>query len=440
MRVGLVCPHASPEVPALAPVPATRENVGRVAAELTARGHDVRVYEPGAEGEPPVAATGYRFERVPVEPPTTKPGRLVSHVSAVGRWLADRWTGGWTPEVVHGHFWMGGLAAATAVRSTTIPMVQTFQSLDAERRRHLGAAYAGPGERATLERALGRAVDLAVAHSDDEVAELTRLGLPRSAVTVVPPGVDTEIFQPDGWAQPRTMNLPRVVSVGLEPGHGQDDLIKALRLVGDVELVIVGGLAGGGSAGHAEARRLAEMARQAGVGQQVRFVDAGAPAELAAWYRSAAVVACAPHCVPTDTVALEAMACGVPVVGYEVGGVAEAVVHEVTGRLVDAGDVRGLGRGLRRMVTEETERFAYANAAVDRVRCRYTWDRAAAALERAYERAVEHRRADGPGLPPDDTDLPEDTDLSADTDPSTDTELSAGSAPVEDAAPSAGAS
>jgi glycosyltransferase involved in cell wall biosynthesis len=86
------------------------------------------------------------------------------------------------------------------------------------------------------------------------------------------------------------------------------------------------------------------------------------------------------------------MACATPVVGYAVGSVAESVVHEVTGRLVTPGDERELAISLRRMVTDGTERFAYANAAVDRVRCRYTWDRTAAALERVYERAVDRRR------------------------------------------------
>src|SRR4051812_4634716 len=182
MRVGLVCPHASPDVPALAPVPDTHEHATRVATELTARGHDVRLYEP----EGAVAEASYTFERVPVEAPAAAPlSRLTGHVASFGRWLADRWSREWRPDVVHGHFWVGGLAAATAVRSTRIPVVQTFHSLGAEKRRHLGAAYQGPGARVTFERALGRAVDQAVAYSTDEADELTRMGLPRANVTVV---------------------------------------------------------------------------------------------------------------------------------------------------------------------------------------------------------------------------------------------------------------
>jgi glycosyltransferase involved in cell wall biosynthesis len=74
------------------------------------------------------------------------------------------------------------------------------------------------------------------------------------------------------------------------------------------------------------------------------------------------------------------------------GGIADTVVDEVTGRLVPPGDVRGLGITLRRLLAADAERFAYGHAAVDRVRCSYTWDRTASALERLYERVVSRRQ------------------------------------------------
>ena len=80
--------------------------------------------------------------------------------------------------------------------------------------------YAGPGERITLERALTRAVDLAVAQCTDEVDELTRMGLQRADVVVVPTAVDIEKFHPDGEAEPRD-GRPRILSVG-GPRPGTD--------------------------------------------------------------------------------------------------------------------------------------------------------------------------------------------------------------------------
>ncbi|MEU4379441.1 glycosyltransferase [Micromonospora echinofusca] len=395
MRVGLVCAHAGPPRGTDGLTVGTHQHIARVAAELAARGHDVRVYERRDDPDLPETATvdGYRVERVPVGPAAPLPtAELVPYVSAFGAWLADRWVGDWHPEVVHGHYWVGGLAAAHAVRETDIPVVQTFHSLGVEQLRHLGRMYDGPGERIPLERALTRAVDIAVAQCTDEVDELTRMGLQRSSVAMVPAGVDTAQFHPDGEAAPRDRRA-RILSVGgLSAGHGQEDLIRAMRLVGDAELVIAGGPPAGQLASHAEARRLRELAERSGVAEQVKLVGAVPHEQMATWYRSADVVACTPHYSSAGRVSLEAMACGVPVVGYSMGGIADAVVDEVTGRLVPPGDVRTLGVTLRRLLSDNAGRFAYGHAAVDRVRCSYTWERTAGALERLYERVVSRRK------------------------------------------------
>ncbi|KKJ95152.1 glycosyltransferase [Micromonospora sp. HK10] len=389
MRVGLVCAHAGPSTIG------THQHVERVAAELAARGHDVRVYERRDEPDQPEVAEvgGYRLERVPIGPASPLPtAELVPYVTDLGGWLARQWSGAWAPEVVHGHYWVGGLAAAHAVRETDIPVVQTFHSLGVEQLRHLGSRYDGPGERIPLERALIRAVDIAVAQCNDEVDELTRMGLQRTSVAMVPTGVDTEQFHPDGEAAPRDQRA-RILSVGgLAPGHGQEDLIRAMRLVGDAELVIAGGPPAEQLADHAEARRLRELAEHTGVGEQVKLVGAVPHDQLATWYRSADVVACTPHYASAGRVSLEAMACGVPVVGYAMGGIADAVVDEVTGKLIPPGDVRTLGVTLRRLLADNAGRFAYGHAAVDRVRCSYTWERTAGALERLYERVIGRRR------------------------------------------------
>jgi glycosyltransferase involved in cell wall biosynthesis len=109
------------------------------------------------------------------------------------------------------------------------------------------------------------------------------------------------------------------------------------------------------------------------------------------WYRSADLVACAMRYATRGPAPLEAMACGVPVVGYALGAIADTVVDEVTGRLVRPGDIRGLGMSLRRLLADDANRFAFRHAAVDRVRCRYTWDRTAGALERLYTRVLGRR-------------------------------------------------
>ncbi|WP_422771640.1 glycosyltransferase [Plantactinospora sp. WMMC1484] len=395
MRVGLVCAHAGPPPARRNRYVGTHQHVARVAAELAERGHDVRVYErlDDPDAPPTSEVDGYRVERVPVGPARrAATEELVPHVPELGRWLTGRWAAEWAPEVVHGHFWIGGLAAASAVRETVIPVVQTFHSLGVEQRRHLGEAYRGPGQRIPLELALTRAVDMAVAGCTAEVDELTRMGLQRASVVMVPGGVDIELFTPEGEAMPRN-GRPRILAAGgLEPGHGQEDLIRALRLVGDAELVIAGGPPADNLGNHAEARRLREVAEQSGVADQIQLVGAVPHDHMSAWYRSADLVACTPRYASAGRIPLEAMACGVPVVGYSMGGIADTVVDDVTGRLVQPGDVRGLGVTLRRLLAADAERFAYGHAAVDRVRCSYTWDRTAGALERLYERVVRRRQ------------------------------------------------
>ncbi|HEX6967332.1 MAG TPA: glycosyltransferase [Micromonosporaceae bacterium] len=390
MRVGLVCAHGStPERPDIPVGP--RHHVAQVAARLAARGHEVRVYDrrDDPQSSALVEVNGYLVERAPIGPPSRAAcGALVPHVPEFAHWLAERWSSGWTPDVLHGTFWLGGLVAASAVRSSRIPVVQTFYSLGAEQARRLGTGYDGPDQRIPLERALTRVIDAAIAQSTDEVEELTRMGLERAAVTVVPVGVDIERFRPEGetadWGGQQRILSP----AGLGPGRGHEDLIQAMRLITDAELVIIGGPRPEELADHSQARRLVELAERVGVRDRVRLIGSVPYEEMAAWYRSADVVACAYHYACVGRVPLEAMACGVPVVGYALGAVGDVVVDEVTGRLVPPGDVRGLAVTLRRLLADEAQRFAYGHAAVDRVRCSYTWDRAAAALERVYERVA----------------------------------------------------
>ncbi|WP_033345507.1 glycosyltransferase [Catenuloplanes japonicus] len=371
MRVGLIRANTRP----------MEAGTSRVAAELAALGHDVRVFECRGNASPDEEFTesGYAVHRVAPPAPSGPAGRFVAQLAGVGRRLADRWSSGWVPDVVHGHYWLGGLAAATAARRTGLPMVQTFYSVGTAQQR-LGRADACLGERIALERALTRAADVTVAQSPDEVDDLTRLGAARASVAMIPSGVDTGLFQPDGEAEARTGGYGRIVSVGLGPGHGQDHLIRALRYVPGAELVIIGG----GDVASA----LQDLARRVGVADRVRITGPVPHERMPRWYRSADVVACTPRSAPSGAVPVEAMACGVPVVGYALGGIAESVVDEVTGRLVKPGDVRGAGHALRELMGTRVQRTAYGDAAVDRVQCRYTWERTASALEAVYQRLL----------------------------------------------------
>ena len=242
-----------------------------------------------------------------------------------------------------------------------------------------------PARRIGYERALGRAVDRVVAQSQDEVHELVRLGVPRATIVVIPSGVNLDTFAPTGPVADRVPGRCRVLSVGrLVERKGFQDVIRAMHLIPDAECVIVGGPPADQLDTDPQARRLRELAQANQVADRVRLVGAVPREEMSAWYRSADVLVAAPWYEPFGLTPLEAMACGVPVVGTAVGGLTDTVVDGLTGDLVPPRDPEALGAAVRRLLADRPRRFGYATAALDRARRRYSWTRAAQQLTTVY--------------------------------------------------------
>ncbi|WP_367129741.1 glycosyltransferase [Saccharothrix sp. HUAS TT1] len=390
MRIAMVSEHAGP-LAALGGVDAGGQNVhvASLSAALTARGHDVVVYTRRDDPDLPERARteqGYEVVHVPAGPAHPVPkDELLPHMGDFARFLERQWYDE-RPDVVHAHFWMSGLASVLAARKVGVPVVQTYHALGTVKRRHQGADDTSPTERIAIERMIGREADRIAATCDDEAAELMRMGVRRSRISVVPCGVDPDRFRPDGPVLRR--RLPhRVVSVGrLVPRKGFQDLITALRTLPDTELVIAGGPVDVGA--DPEARRLAAHAERLGVQDRLCLAGQVSRDEMPALLRSADVVACVPWYEPFGIVPLEAMACGVPVVASEVGGLTDTVVHGVTGVLVPPRDPAALARALHSMLADQARREACGIAGLDRVSVRYTWDRIAEDTERVYERVT----------------------------------------------------
>ncbi len=390
LRVAMVSEHASP-LAMLGGVDAGGQNthVAELATALAQRGHEVRVYTRRDDaGLPEVVPLGddVYVEHVPVGPAEPVPkDDLLPFMGEFGRWLSSRWTAtDFVPDVVHAHFWMSGLAALTATASNRIPVVVTYHALGSIKRRFQGDKDTSPETRLGLERELGLLADRIVAQCTEEVEELGRMGVPRASIQVVPSGVNVARFTPTGALVERS-DRPRILSVGrMVERKGYADLIQALRLVPDAELVIIGGPPAAYLADDPVAAGLSRLAEKRGVADRVRLLGSVPREDMPGWYRSADVVACAPWYEPFGLTPLEAMACGVPVVAYAVGGLAESVIDGVTGILVPPRDVRSLAASLRAVVGDEVRRMSYASAAVDRVRSRYTWERTAADIERVY--------------------------------------------------------
>jgi glycosyltransferase involved in cell wall biosynthesis len=387
MRVALISEHASP-LAAIGGVDAGGQNrhVAELAAALARRGHAVTVYTRRDSVDAPgrVRVEGFDVVHVPAGPAVAlEKDKLLPYMDEFGWWLGQRWrVDEPAPDVIHAHFWMSGVAAMRAA-GARIPVLLTYHALGAVKRRHQADADTSPPERLGVEARLGQQVDGVIAQCADEVAELVRMGVPIERITVIASGVDIDKFCPDGPRAPGTPGLARILTAGrMVPRKGFDDLIRAVALLPETELVVLGGA--GAAAGDPEGRRLLHLAEQLNAGARVHLPGSVPSDEMPQWYRSAAVAACTPWYEPFGLTPLEAMACGVPVVTYPVGGLGESVVDGLTGLHVPPGDIAVLAGALARVCTDDDLRGRLSRAAYQRAQTRYSWDLAASRLAEAY--------------------------------------------------------
>lgn len=296
------------------------------------------------------------------------------------------------PDVVHAFSWTSGLAALAAVRGTGVPVVQTFGSLgSAERRAGRGGTISA--SRLRLEAAIARSAAVVLASSADEAAELRSRVAPRSLVRVIPAGVDTESFSPDGDRDGRD-GRPRLIAIAA-PGQERSlaTVLCAVAQLAGTELVIVGGPDGRHLPRTGAYRELARLATDLGVRGRVTFAGQVTQARLATLLRSADVLVSASPYEPSGLAAIQAMACGTPAIVSAVGGQRDAVIDGTTGLLVPPLRADVLAHRLRRLLATPALLQAYGIAAADRANSRYAWQRIAAETAAAYQSCLPDRSA-----------------------------------------------
>ena len=314
---------------------------------------------------------------------------LLAQVPAFSRPLHDRWQQN-RPDVVHALRWTSGLAALAAARDLRIPVVQSFDSLGVtERRHHLIPLNAGT-ERIRLEPAIGRSANAVVAGSSDEESDLTRLGVPRRSIRVVPCGVDTDEFTPEGPVAERS-NRPLLVTVA--DMTEQDELatlLQAMSKVPAADLIVAGGPPRGELDDHLSFRRLAKLADSLGLGGRVTFTGRVGRGALPSLLRSADLFVGVSEHEPSGMLAVQAMACGTPVIASAAsGGQVDAVVDGTTGVIVPPGRPALLAQRIRQLLSHPMLLEAFSVAAADRARSRYSWDRIAHETLAVYGSAVD---------------------------------------------------
>jgi D-inositol-3-phosphate glycosyltransferase len=395
LRVELVSEHASP-LAALGGADAGGQNVhvASLARALADLGCEVTVSTRADDPALPArvrAGPGVEVLHVPAGPARPVPkDDLWPHMPAFARQLRRRWRRR-PPDLVHSHFWMSGWAARAALDGIADRplLVHTFHALGVVKRRHQGSADTSPADRLAVESTLLHEVDQVVATCRDEVDELTALGGRPDRITVVPCGIDPGAFRPAGPVRPPRGNRHRLVAVGrLVPRKGVDDVIAALPRLSAAELLVAGGPPADRLGADAEARRLTALARDLGVGDRVRLLGAVDRRAVPPLLRSADVVACVPWYEPFGIVPLEAMACGVPVVGSAVGGLLDTVDHRRTGLLVPPRDPAAVAAAVGRLLGSPSIRAQMGAEAAARVRQSFTWPQVARTTLDVYRRLL----------------------------------------------------
>lgn len=342
---------------------------------------------------------GFTVVHVDAGPPELPKEELLAVVPAFVAGVASHLAATGGADVIHANYWLSGVAGHQLKHELGLPLVMTFHTFA---RVKAEGGDPEPLEREHAEAAIIGCTDaLCVSCTEEETQFLRLYGPPPGRTEIVAPGVEHAFFSPGDREGARSaLGLgedPILLLVGrIQPLKGLDVAVRALHHLrrSDARLVVVGG-----ASGPASSRYLAEveaLAHDLRVARQVRFVPPQPHHLLSTYYRSADVVLVPSRSESFGLVALEAAACGIPVVASAVGGLRTLVDHGHTGFLVEG----RLPEVFAAYTAEILENAALAaeleRNAAERGR-RYTWSLAAARLRRLYaDLSARHLVACGP--------------------------------------------
>ncbi|HUR18746.1 MAG TPA: glycosyltransferase [Acidimicrobiales bacterium] len=371
--------------------------VRQLASALARSGVECDVYtRASSPAQVAVAAVepGLRVHHVAAGPLGPVPKEeLVELVAEFTDGVSARLSGDYAPDAIHANYWLSGLAGHALKHELNVPLVSTFHTLA----RVKAEGDEDPVGRAQAEAEVMACSDAVLASCSVEAAQIAGLyDVGRDRIEIVPPGVDHAFFSPGHRPQARrALGLPAgpmLLFVGrIQALKGVDVAVGALAALAagsgpardDAFLVVVGGPSG--PDGMAEVARVRRMVTELGLVGRVRFVDPQPHELLSTYYRAADLCLVPSRSESFGLVALEAAACGTPVVAAAVGGLRTLVQHGTTGFLVENRDADAFARFAGDVLADPGLAEGMSLAAAEDAR-RYTWSLAAGRLRQLCSR------------------------------------------------------
>ena len=380
--------------------------IRELARDLAGRGIEVDVYTRQREHDHPTIqeiVPGARVIHISAGPVSYIPkmevyDRLDEFTAGVDAYVQEH---GIAYDVIHAHYWLSAEVARVLAPRWGVPRIQMFHTLGLVKREVMDEDVDGESDvRVTIERRAVAESAGVVAASQIEAGELEQLyAADPSKLHVIPCGVDPDVFHPIRQADARR-ELGRdecekmVLFVGrIEQIKGIDVLLRAIGILfrsypevrNELCLLVVGG-ALDAEDGEAETDKIIELRRlvhEHRLEDTVDFVGSQEQQRLALYYNAADVCAVPSLTESFGLVALEAMACGTPVVGTRVGGLQTVIENDVSGLLVPAGDDAALAEAIARMFLDPALRLRLAAGARERAKA-YSWHRVGEAVAALY--------------------------------------------------------
>ena len=403
-RVATLSVHTSPlDQPGAGDAGGMNVYIVEASKRLAARGIAVDIFTRATSSDlPPVVemAPGVTVRHVSAGPfeglgKEELPAQLCAFTAAVLREEAQHEPGYY--DVVHSHYWLSGQVGWLARDRWSVPLIHTAHTLAKVKNEALAVGdRPEPRARVIGEEQVVAEADRLIANTEEEARQLVRLyGADPARTLVVPPGVDLDRFAPGSRAAARrAVGTPDdavvLLFVGrIQPLKAPDVVLHAAAamladdpaLRSRLRVHVVGAPSGSGLDAP---EQLQKLAADLGIADVVQFFPPQPPERLADHYRAADVAVVPSHNESFGLVALEAQACGTPVVAAAVGGLPTAVRNGVSGVLVDGHDPRDYATAVRAVLA----RRELLSAGARRHAAQFSWDRTADALVAAYVSAA----------------------------------------------------